>query len=429
MLSMSYKIRYDMTKRNEAIAILTGGGPAPGMNTVVGSVAKTFLQKGYSVIGLHKGFTGLFREAPATENITFLKADEIFNLAGSFLRMSRFKPSDEDFEKRFNWQFFTENNIKLLVTIGGDDTASTANRIAKFLEAKKYPIANIHVPKTIDNDLPLPKGTPTFGYESAKDKGAVIARAVYVDARTSGNWFVMSAMGRSAGHLAFGIGEACHYPMIVIPEMFDKTEITVEKIVNLVISSIIKRKIMGMDYGAAVISEGVFHALSDEEIRKSGIHFTYDEHGHPELGKVSKAHIFNEMIEKKLKEIGLKVKSRPVELGYEIRCQTPIAYDLTYCSELGIGVYKLFSEGKTGCMVYVDGCGNVEPLYLKDLQDPATGKILPRMVDISSDRFKAVVDNILMAITPPDYEAARQYLSNPEEYDFCKILGWDETDL
>ena len=79
--------------------------------------------------------------------------------------------------------------------------------------------------------------------------------------------------------------------------------------------------------------------------------------------------------------------------------------------------------------VYVDGCGNVEPLYLKDLQDPATGKILPRMVDISSDRFKAVVDNILMAITPPDYEAARQYLSNPEEYDFCKILGWDETDL
>ena len=126
--------------------------------------------------------------------------------------------------------------------MGGDDTASTANRIAKFLEAKKYPIANIHVPKTIDNDLPLPKGTPTFGYESAKDKGAVIARAVYVDARTSGNWFVLAAMGGRC---------------------------PVEKIVNLVISSIIKRKIMGMDYGAAIISEGVFHSLSDEEIRKS----------------------------------------------------------------------------------------------------------------------------------------------------------------
>ena len=195
--------------------------------------------------------------------------------------------------------------------------------------------------------------------------------------------------------------------------MFDKTEITVEKIVNLVISSIIKRKIMGMDYGAAVISEGVFHALSDEEIRKSGVHFTYDEHGHPELGKVSKAHIFNEMIEKKLKELGIKVKSRPVELGYEIRCQTPIAYDLTYCSELGIGVHKLFSEGKTGCMVYVDSEGNVSPLYLKDLQDPTTGKIPPRLVDITSDKFKSVVENILNAITPDDYEAAKKYVANP----------------
>ena len=74
-------------------------------------------------------------------------------------------------------------------------------------------------------------------------------RQVYNDARTSANWFVVAAMGRSAGHLAFGIGSACHYPMIVIPEMFNTTEITVEKIVNLVVSSIIKRKIMGIDYG------------------------------------------------------------------------------------------------------------------------------------------------------------------------------------
>ena len=49
----------------EAIAILTGGGPAPGMNTVVGSVAKTFLRKGYRVIGLHEGYTGLFNPSPA----------------------------------------------------------------------------------------------------------------------------------------------------------------------------------------------------------------------------------------------------------------------------------------------------------------------------------------------------------------------------
>ena len=408
------------------VGILTSGGDCPGLNATLRGVAKALYQRmgeDVELIGISNGYAGLINgDWRVMEPHEF---SGILTVGGTILgtkrtpfKLMRVVEEDKVDKVAAMKRNYQEMKLDCLLCLGGNGTHKTANLLAE------EGLNIIALPKTIDNDLPLPKGTPTFGYESAKDKGAVIARAVYVDARTSGNWFVLAAMGRSAGHLAFGIGEACHYPMIVIPEMFDKTEITVEKIVNLVISSIIKRKIMGMDYGAAVISEGVFHALSDEEIRKSGIHFTYDEHGHPELGKVSKAHIFNEMIEKKLKEIGLKVKSRPVELGYEIRCQTPIAYDLTYCSELGIGVHKLFAEGKTGCMVYVDSEGNVNPLYLKDLQDPTTGKIPPRLVDIKSDKFSSVVDNIINAITPADYEAAKQYVANPEEYDFHKILNW-----
>ena len=409
----------------EAIAILTGGGPAPGMNTVVGSVAKTFLAKGYRVIGLHYGYSGLFNPNPRYEDLDMFRVDYIFNQGGSYLTMSRFKPTDEDFEKNFNLDFFKNNNIKLLVTVGGDDTASTANRIAKFLERMQYPIANIHVPKTIDNDLPLPAGMPTFGYQSAKNAGSVIGRAVYNDARTSANWFVVAAMGRSAGHLAFGIASACHYPMIIIPEMFNKTKITIDKIISLIVSSIVKRKILGMDYGAAMVSEGVFHALDQDEILKSGIHFSYDEHGHPELGKVSKAEMFNTLLEKRCKALGVKVKSRPVEIGYEVRCQTPCAFDLVYCSQLGMGVYKLFSEGKTGCMVYISQEGYVSPLYLKDLQDPDTGKIPPRLVDINADKIHQVIDNLMHYITEADYEEAKAYIENPEEYDFRKILNWN----
>ena len=408
----------------EAIAILTGGGPAPGMNTVVGSVAKTFLAKGYRVIGLHYGYSGLFNPNPRFEDLDMFRVDYIFNQGGSYLTMSRFKPTDEDFEKNFNLDFFKQNNIKLLVTVGGDDTASTANRIAKFLEAKQYPIANIHVPKTIDNDLPLPAGMPTFGYQSAKNAGSVIGRAVYNDARTSANWFVVAAMGRSAGHLAFGIASACHYPMIIIPEMFNKTKITIDKIVSLIVSSIVKRKLMNMDYGVAMVSEGVFHSLDEEEILKSGINFSYDDHGHPELGKVSKAEMFNTLLEKRCKALGIKVKSRPVEIGYEVRCQTPCALDLVYCSQLGMGVYKLFSEGKTGCMVYISQEGYVSPLYLKDLQDPETGKIPPRLVDINADKIHQVIDNLMHYITPADYEAAKAYIANPEEFDFRRILNW-----
>ncbi len=409
---------------NDAIAILTGGGPAPGINTVVGSVAKVFLRKGYRVIGLHGGYSSLFTKNPNWQEIDFHTADDMFKNGGSLLKMSRYKPTPEDFKERFNLDLFLNNNIKLLVTVGGDDTASTANRVAKFLEENKCPITNIHVPKTIDNDLPLPNAIPTFGYESAKNAGAKIASVVYEDARTSQNWFIVSAMGRSAGHLAFGIGAACHYPMIIIPEMFNKTSITVDKIVKLMVSSIVKRKTFGAEYGAIMISEGVFHCLSDEEIAKSGVCFTYDDHGHPELGKVSKANIFQELLDKKMHELGLKVKSRPVELGYEVRCSDPIAYDKEYCTLLGMGVYQLYKDKQTGCMVCVDHQGNISPLFLKDLQDPQTGKIPPRLVEINSQRVQNILRRGLNFINPNDYEKAKQYLPDPAAYDFFNILNW-----
>ena len=410
----------------DAVIILCGGGPAPGMNSVSMSVAKTFLSKGYRVIGLHGGYSGLFSKNARTEDLTFFIADRYFNRGGSYLEMSRFKPTDKDFEENFNLDLFKDNNIKLLVTIGGDDTASTANRISKFLAAKGYPIANIHCPKTIDNDLPLPANAPTFGYNSAKDEGAHLARTVYEDARTSGNWLIISAMGRTCGSLALGIGEATHCPMTIIPEMFDKTQINLDKVVKLAISAILKRKIMGVNYGTIIAAEGVFH---DEGIIdglvNSGLNITYDDHGHPELGKISKAGLFNDLLEIEFKKLGLKVKSRPVEIGYDVRCQDPIAYDVTYCTELAMGAYQLFSEGKTGCMVYVDSYGNVSPLYLADLQDSTTGKIPPRVVDINSGTAQNYYNYIAHYVTEADYDAVRALgIENPEAFDFKKILEW-----
>ena len=108
MNNFNNKNQYTM---KEAIAILTGGGPAPGMNTVVGSVAKTFLAKGYRVIGLHYGYSGLFNPNPRFEDLDMFRVDYIFNQGGSYLTMSRFKPTDEDFEKNFNLDFFKANNI------------------------------------------------------------------------------------------------------------------------------------------------------------------------------------------------------------------------------------------------------------------------------------------------------------------------------
>jgi len=403
----------------ESVAIICGGGPAPGINSVISSVALVFLRSGYRVIGVHEGYKGLFAENADIIDIDFKFADSIHNQGGSALQMSRHKPKNDEFTTRF----FVKNNVQLLVTIGGDDTASTANRISKYLRANDVNIQNIHVPKTIDNDLPLPEGTPTFGYQSAKQEGVRIAQTVYEDARTSGNWFVVSAMGREAGHLAFGIGAASHFPMIVIPEMFNKAKVSFDNIIKLIISSIVKRKIRGVDYGLAIVSEGVFHFMDDDEIKASGINFTYDDHGHPELGNVSKAHIFNILLQNKLKELGISVKSRPVELGYELRCVAPTAFDQLYCGLLGYGVKKLYDEGRTGCMVTVNNNGTVEPLYLEDVEDE-NGKIKPRLVNIEGDKPKLIFEHGLQFIEPGDYEEAKEYLPNPKEYDFREILAW-----
>jgi 6-phosphofructokinase 1 len=211
--------------------------------------------------------------------------------------------------------------------------------------------------------------------------------------------------------------------MIIIPEMFNKTEITFDKIMRLMVSSMIKRKILGIDYGAIIISEGVFHFLSDKEIKNSGIHFNYDEHGHPELGIISKAHIFNTLLQEELSRLKIPIKSRPVEIGYHVRCVPPSGFDKMYCSMLGMGVKQLFDDGKTGCMVTVDTLGNVEPLFLKDVEDEA-GKIHTRLVDMECNKTKMVYAKNQQYLVEEDYEAAREYLPNPEEYDFFNILNW-----
>ena len=410
-----------MTESDQkTVAILCSGGPAPGINSVISSIAKSFLKEGWRVIGFNEGTKTIFSDNPEFIEFDFHYADYIYNRGGSVLRMSRYKPKDSE----FNTSFFEKNNVKLLVTIGGDDTASTANRITQYLNQNNVDIKNIHVPKTIDNDLPLPDRLPTFGYETAKHEGTMIAQNVYEDARSSGNWFVVSIMGREAGHLAFGIGTACHYPLVIIPEMFKGKKITFDKIIDMMVGSIVIRKTIDVHHGAIIISEGVFHFMEEDEIKNCGINFTYDEHGHPELGTVSKAHIFNVLLQKKLKELGISVKSRPVELGYEIRSCHPTAFDMNYCTMLGMGVKKLFDEGHTGCIVVAKANGEFLPLYLKDIADPATGKVKTRLVDVEAADYQLAFKN-LHYLKPQHYEKAKAFVDNPEEYDLEKILAKD----
>ena len=404
----------------KTIAILCGGGPAPGINTVVATVTKVFLKDGYRVLAVHEGYKGLFAEEPEVEVLTYEKADEIYSRGGSAIKMSRFKPKDED----FNTRLFVKEEIELLVTIGGDDTASTANRLTKYLETNHIKIRNIHVPKTIDNDLPLPEGIPTFGFTSAKEMGVRIGKVIKAEAATTQNWYLLMSMGREAGHLAFEIGKGIHASMIIIPEMFRKTQITIEKVIRLVISSMVKRRILGQKSGVVVVSEGIFHFLKNEDIVSSGIIFDYDAHGHPELSEVSQAHVITRILKKSLRELGLNIICRPVEVGYSLRCTDPSAFDLTYCTTLGIGVKKLYEEGYTGCMVAVNLEEEVIPVYLKDVED-GNGKIRTRLVNVEKEVVHQTLYENIYYLTEADREKAKEWLKHPEEYEYRTILEND----
>lgn len=401
----------------KTIAILCGGGPAPGINTVVATVTKVFLKDGYRVLAVHEGYKGLFAENPEIEELTYEKADQIYSRGGSAVKMSRFKPKDED----FNTRLFVQEGIELLVTVGGDDTASTANRLTKYLSEHQIQIRNIHVPKTIDNDLPLPEGIPTFGFTSAKEMGVSIGKVIKAEAATTQNWYLLMSMGREAGHLAFEIGKGIHASMIIIPEMFNKTQITIDKVIRLIISSMIKRRMVGQKSGVAVVSEGIFHFLKDEDIASSGITFDYDAHGHPELSEVSKAHIMTKILKHRLKELGLDIICRPVEVGYSLRCVDPSAFDLTYCTTLGIGVKKLYEEGHTGCMVAVNLEEEVIPVYLKDVEDEQ-GKIRTRLVNINKEVVQQTMLENMYYLNADDRETAKGWLEHPEEFEYKKIL-------
>ena len=332
--------------------------------------------------------------------------------------MSRFKPEDQD----FTTALFVKEGIELLVTIGGDDTASTANRLTKYLAAHQVNIRNIHVPKTIDNDLPLPEGIPTFGFTSAKEMGVTIGKVIKAEASTTQNWYLLMSMGREAGHLAFEIGKGIHASMIIIPEMFNKTQITIDKIVRLIISSMIKRRIVGQKFGVVVVGEGIFHFLQDEDIASSGITFDYDAHGHPELSEVSKAHVISNILKNRLKELNLDIICRPVEVGYSLRCVDPSAFDLTYCTTLGIGVKKLYDEGHSGCMVAVNLEEEVIPVYLKDVEDEH-GKIRTRLVNIDKEVVRQTLAENIYYLTAQDRSLARKWLADPEPFEYERILG------
>ena len=204
--------------KTASMGILVGGGPAPGINSAIGAVVIEAKNSGLSVVGIIDGFKHLADgRTDMVRSLEISDVSRIHSQGGSILRTSRTNPArcEEDLRRTVN--SIKGLGIDYLVTIGGDDTAYGASEVARAAGGK---LRVAHVPKTIDNDLPLPGGMPTFGFETVRQVGTEAVLNLMEDARTTNRWYFIVVMGREAGHLALGIAKAAGATLALIPEEF-----------------------------------------------------------------------------------------------------------------------------------------------------------------------------------------------------------------
>ncbi len=394
-----------MTDTKKRYGILVGGGPAPGINSVISSVTIEATKRGHSVVGIYDGYKHLMAGKPNTEELSISKVTRIHRLGGSILRTSRANPTKQEEHLRTAVETLKGLGVTHLVTIGGDDTLFSATKVAEYSKTQfDYDLKFCHVPKTIDNDLPLPPGIRTFGFETARAEGARTVNTFIADARATGRWFVVVAMGRKTGHLALGIGKSGSANLTLIPEEF-KGKISLKLITDLIVGSIIKKQAAGKPHGVAIVAEGFLEFLDEEELRKmitSHQSIEHDEHGHLRLAELNFSDILKFSVKQRLDQLGIGTRIVDQEIGYELRCIDPCAYDIDYTRNLGFGAVKFLEEGNSGAMISIQGDRFV-PLTFEDLQDPKTGKTKVREVDTGSLSFQ-IAREYMIRLEPSDFE-------------------------
>ncbi len=362
--------------------ILVGGGPAPGINGVIAAATIEAINSGYEVVGLLDGFRWITQGNTAhTVPLTRDAVRGIHAHGGSMLKTARVNPAADPALVTNAVRALEELGITRLVCIGGDDTTFGAGKIA---EAAAGAIQVASVPKTIDNDLPLQGSTPTFGFETARATGTREVEALIEDARSTGRWYIVVAMGRTSGSLALGICSASYAALAIIPEEFEHP--TLDLIAGTIAGSILKRKLHGHDDGVAIVAEGLVEKFDPAEIAKLES-APRDSFGHVRLADIPIGPVVREAVGKKLKELGLGVGFVLKDIGYELRCAPPSPFDIEYTRELGSGAVRYLLEGGSGALITLKD-DRVEPLALSDLLDPETGRIRIRRVDTRSDVYQ-----------------------------------------
>jgi 6-phosphofructokinase 1 len=386
-------------EHHRKLAILVSGGPAPGINAVIGAATIRAELEGLEVLGLRDGFEWIMQgDVDHIVRLTTEAVSRIHFRGGSYIGISRANPTTD--------AQFLENvvisllrlNVTKLITIGGDDTAFSAMKLEEKAAGR---IHVVHVPKTIDNDLDLPAYVDTFGFQTARHYGVEIVKNLMVDAKTTSRWYFVIAMGRKAGHLALGIGKAAGATMTLISEEFPRPPIHLKDIVDSLVGAIVKRLSYGRRDGVAMIAEGVVLDVAETELE--GLHeVERDAHGHLRIAEVNIGEILKAQVNLRLRGLGIKSTIVAKNIGYELRCADPVPFDMEYARDLGYCAAKYLIAGGNAAMISMQG-GHFVPVPFKEMMDRETGRTRVRLVDITSTRY-AIARRYMIRLRRDDFE-------------------------
>ena len=381
-------IRTSTGTKIKKIGILVGGGPAPGINSVIHAVAMQAWLNHTDVFGIYDGFKHLMEGKLDGIPLPPEKVAYIYGEGGSILHSARANPTRSPETLRQCVTELQKAGINALVSIGGDDTSFSASQVAAYAQTEmEFDLRSVHVPKTIDNDLPLPEDVPTFGFETARESGARVVMNLKRDARTMGQWFFVLAMGRQSGHLALGIGHSATATLTLIPEEWVGEKIHLQEVVDILVTTMLLRLIEGKPYGVAVLAEGILENLAGGDLEKLD-NVERDEHGHVRLAEVNFLDIIKREVDKELTRYGHKMKIVKQMLGYELRCAPPCAFDIEYTRILGRAAVDFLLEGGTNAIITLQH-GVIVPIPYHEMINPETGRTTVRMVNIESLRYKS----------------------------------------
>jgi len=368
------------------LGILVGGGPAPGINGVIHAATIEALNHGMEVVGIREGFKYLMQGKVVGQNLTFEDVTRIFSRGGSILYTSRANPTRDDAHLRACGQALIDAGVSCLLAIGGDDTAYSAYRVARYAdEHLGVRIRTAHAPKTIDNDLPLPYEIPTFGFETARDVGARIVLNLMEDALTTQRWYIVVAMGRKAGHLALAIGRSSGATLTLIPEEWRGRKIRMQEVIDVLVTSILRRLAEGRRHGVAVIAEGVIEQMEVEDLDQLK-NAERDEHGHVRLAEINFGDVVKNAVRADMKTLGIDMRMVSQNVGYELRCADPSPYDIDYTRAIGQAAAEFLINGGSHATITIQ-YGRVVPIAFDDMMDPQTGRTEVRIVDVDSAQY------------------------------------------